>query len=153
MDTFRFERIESVAPALPKFHYELTSSETDAYNCIAWAVGDITQWWWPSPRYACYWPPGVPRDNTLGSVTRIFELHGYSICDHPMAESGFEKVALYEHPLFDVEHVARQLKCGHWPSKIGEWEDIKHESPSALDGDEYGKAVRFMKRPRKDWTT
>jgi len=133
------------------FKFEITSPETDTYNCIAWAVGDVTQWWWPTPKYACYWPPGVPRDNTLPSVTLIFEMHGYAICDNASIEHGFEKVAIYEHDIFGVEHVARQLQCGHWTSKIGEWEDIKHQHPSALDGEEYGKAVRFMKRLRKDW--
>jgi hypothetical protein len=145
------QAIQAAVPGLLTGSHEITSIETDAYNCIAWALHDTKQWWWPTPKYACYWPPGVARDNSRETVIRVFELHGYHSCDGREREEGFEKVALYEHPDFGVEHVARQLRSGFWTSKIGEWEDIEHENASMLEGDEYGYLVCFMKRHRKDW--
>jgi len=147
----RSSRLESVLPAIKDFYYAATSEETDAYNCIAWALNDTRQCWWPTPKYACYWPPGVARDNSQATVIRIFELHGYQVCETPDTELGFEKIAIYEHPAFGVEHVARQLESGRWTSKIGEWEDIEHENPSMLECEDYGRVVRFMRRNRKDW--
>ena len=42
----------------------------------------------------------------------------------------------------------RRLKTdGKWTSKLGDWEDIDHDSLAAVEGVFYGKAVSFMKRP------
>lgn len=147
----RSERLEKLAPLLAASTYALTSKETEDYNCIAWALGDTKQWWWPTPRYACYWPPGVNRDNTLATVRRIFEIHGYRVCENAISEIGFEKVALYEHAVFGIEHVSRQLQTGKWTSKVGELEDIQHSSPLDLEIEDYGVVRMIMKRPRKDW--
>jgi hypothetical protein len=145
----RSGRIENIAPKLATEQYEITSSESDAYNCIGWALYDTRQWWWYTPQYGCYWPPGISRNNNPQAIARIFEIHGYQHCDSPDVESGFEKVALYEHPVYGIEHVTRQLETGRWTSKIGEWEDIEHETAKSLEGIEYGLVAAFMKRPRK----
>lgn len=131
--------------------YEETSDETDAYNCIAWALHDTQQWWWYTPHYGCYWPPGVPRDNRLETVVKIFEIHGYTKCSTDLPETGYEKVAIYEHRDFGVQHAARQLQDGGWTSKLGEWEDIKHRTPQSILCDDYGEVVQIMKRRRKEW--
>jgi hypothetical protein len=60
-------------------------------------------------------------------------------------------VALYRHPEFGIEHVARQLRSGKWTSKLGDWEDIEHDDPYALECEDYGKIAKFMKRRRKEW--
>ena len=44
-------------------------------------------------------------------------------------------------------HAARQLADGWWTSKLGPAEDIRHRTPQALAGDQYGQVVAFMKRP------
>lgn len=36
-------------PGLQAEGFAETSSPTTDYNCIAWAAGDQTQWWWPHP--------------------------------------------------------------------------------------------------------
>ena len=38
---------ESHLPKLADSAYKVTSGETNQYNCIAWAVGDTTEWWSP----------------------------------------------------------------------------------------------------------
>lgn len=131
--------------------YQFTSPETDEYNCIAWAVWDIARWWWPTPRYACYWPPGVPRDSELSSIIHLFENRAFQRCDDSVQEPGWEKVAIYVLPDQGVTHVARQLQAGSWTSKIGEWEDIRHDRLNMLEGEEYGVVAQVMKRRRPEW--
>jgi len=62
-------------------------------------------------------------------------------------EEGFEKIALYT---FGGEptHAAKQLPDGRWKSKLGDWEDIEHNTVKAVEDDSmYGEAVQYMKRP------
>ena len=33
---------------------EIVGKPTHRYNCIAWAFGDDTRWWWPA--YGAFWP-------------------------------------------------------------------------------------------------
>ena len=47
---------------------------------------------------------------------------------------------------FTVTHMARQLASGLWTSKLGELEDIEHETPAELEGDIYGIVVQYMRR-------
>lgn len=96
-----------------------------------------------------YWPPGVARDDSLESWIRVFEIHGYRICENAGLEPDCEKVAIYGRPETNVpEHVARQKKSGVWVSKLGKGADIEHDKLEALNGDLYGVPLRFLKRPR-----
>lgn len=136
-------------PQLKDEDYEQTSDQTDKYNCIAWAFKDTNNWWWPTPRYACYWPPGFERSNDLGVLVKIAEVHGYRECENGDHEPGYEKIALFVGN--GVEHAARQLQSGMWTSKMGECEDIEHKSLAPFEGDDYGKVAKYMRRYRKDW--
>ena len=69
----------------------------------------------------------------------------YEPCDDGALEDGFEKVAIYALS-FTVTHMARQLASGRWTSKLGELEDIEHETPAELEGDIYGIVVQYMRR-------
>jgi len=55
-------------------------------------------------------------------------------------EEGFLKIALYADGN-NFCHVARQLLDGKWTSKLGEWEDIEHNSLHDLCGDFFGKDI------------
>ena len=59
-------------PHLAEQGYDETSPATPLYNCIAWAVGETDAWWWPTPEAVCYWPPGAPREETLGAISPGF---------------------------------------------------------------------------------
>ena len=50
-------------PYLRDRSYRVTSLYDDDYNCIAWAVDDTENWWWPDDD--SYWPEHVDREHTL----------------------------------------------------------------------------------------
>jgi len=60
-------------PNLTTGSYIETSPATSRYNCLAWAVGNATQWWWPDALDIYYWPRGVARSNTLESFIAAYE--------------------------------------------------------------------------------
>ena len=146
---------EGTFPFLVRDRYEKTSEETPdlRYNCAAYAAGDESRWWQPlqpddeEPIWS-FWPAGVPHDGTLGSYIKAFELSGFVLCD-PGKEDGFERIALYAHENGLFTHAARQLPSGRWTSKLGDWEDIEHETPQLLEGGRpaYGFVWHYMKRP------
>ena len=121
--------IDVVFPGLRDSEYRATSPATRDYNCIAWAAGDTRRWWWPNhdaDNDAVYWPPGVPKEETLEAFAAAFATLGHSPCSGEEIEAGFEKIALFakgEAPT----HAARQLPSGRWTSKLGLREDIEHE--------------------------
>jgi len=137
-------RLQSLFPGLNSGNYAETSEETDQYNCIAWAAGSDDAWWEPADPY--YWPDGIPTDDRLENLVKVFEGMGYQICDDGRLEAGFEKIAVYGGGGV-YEHAARQLVNGKWTSKIGGFEDIEHDTVEALEGNEYGKVIHYMRRP------
>ena len=141
------ERIERTFPGLRGRGYQVTSPPDDRYNCIAWAAGDTTDWWWPDEADnpdSAHWPPGVPRMQTLEAFREAFATLGYGVCDHDQLEPGYEKVALFALAAVP-KHAARQLPNGRWTSKLGPMEDIEHALHD-LTGMVYGSVVLVMKR-------
>lgn len=129
-------------PNLTLHNFQPKSQRTGRYNCIAWAMGDDRRWWWPHPR--AFWPPGVPREETLEAFEKAFAKMGFEVCDTSEPEDGYEKVALYA--LDGVpKHGARQLNDGRWTSKLGQDIDIEH-ALGAISGGDYGQAVKFFRR-------
>jgi hypothetical protein len=144
------QEIESTFPVLVDTDYSEQSDETDVYNCIAFALGDLSHWWWPRRGYGIYWPPGFPLSDSADVLIRIFEAHGYSVCDGPNHEIGYEKVAIYCRD-GRFKHAGRQLRSGRWVSKLGESQDIEHGSVTHVEATAYGVAEHFLKRQRADW--
>jgi len=138
--------LDSRFPRLRKEGYKVTSPAAREYNCIAWAFGDISRWWWPDKYLQYYWPPNVRRDETLESFIEAFENIGYEICEKAEREEDFEKISIYTKPDRTLTHAARQLENGKWTSKLGQSEDIEHNFDS-LTGPCYGSAAEIMKRP------
>jgi hypothetical protein len=129
--------------------YRITSPIDKKYNCIAWAAGDTARFWWPTnppvPRY--YWPPSVPREETVAAFVLAFGTVGYEPCADGALEPGFEKIVIYaigQKP----KHAARVVSAVRWSSKMGSDRDIEH-APGALNGQLYGCPVQYMKRPKK----
>ncbi len=141
-------RLEQAFPRLVGSGYQVTSPQADRYNCIAWAAGDPSNWWWPDEAGqpdSSYWPPNVPRAMTLDAFSQAFASLGYAICDDEQPEEGFEKVAVFA--LAGVPtHAARQLPNGRWTSKLGPMEDLEHALHD-LTGMVYGSVALIMKRP------
>ncbi|MBM4056257.1 MAG: hypothetical protein FJ264_16630 [Planctomycetes bacterium] len=144
------EEIEKVFPNLRISGYSITSPATPEYNCIAWAAGETESWWEPDPLSLYYWPSNIPRRYTAEAYIKAYEKIGYSVCNNPADEEGFEKVAIYIDTHGKPTHAARQLSSGNWTSKLGQLEDIEHSKLDDITGLQYGSVGVIMKRPRKE---
>lgn len=142
-------RIDGWFPRLAAGGYHPKSERTTDYNCIAWAAGEDHRRWDPAPGY--YWPPGIERDDRVETLIKVFESLGYVRCPQIDAsatavEPGTAKVAIYA----DIEadawtHAARQLPNGRWTSKLGDFEDIEHDTLEGLEGGVYMNLNCIMK--------
>jgi hypothetical protein len=138
--------LEETFPNLQGKTYAIASPPETRYNCIAWAAGDSENWWWPGPNEKDeYWPPGVPRSESLPCFIDALASLGYSQCETETLEAGSEKVALFADSSNTPKHAARQLPNGRWTSKLGLLEDIEHDLAD-LQGEAYGTVVVIMKR-------
>lgn len=139
---------EEAFPNLRQGSYQITSPYDKRYNCIAYAVGDTSNWWWPLPPDVkeVFWPAGVPRAENLAAFREAFASVGFAECAGEDTEPGFEKIALFANENRFPLHAARQLPSGRWTSKLGEREDMEHALHD-LEGQAYGTVVLVMKRP------
>lgn len=147
---------EEQYPKLNAAGYLVTSKKDKIYNCVAWAAErDQKRWWEPLNEPGCYWPKEVPFNHSFENYVKVFTVLGYSYCDNPSLEDGFEKVALFSDQFGWFMHVSHQLEDGKWTSKLGPDEDIKHTVIGALESNgafpAYGMVTRIMKRRRKIW--
>ena len=130
-------------PNLAAGGYHIKSSETPAYNCIAWTMGDVSRWWWPHPQ--AYWPENCPLEESITAFEAMFVSLGYVRGDGGDFELGKEKIALYAlHG--SPTHAAKQMQDGSWISKIGQHKDIEH-TLRGLEGPRYGQVVSFFVKP------
>lgn len=136
-------------PGLPGCGYTLASPPTRAYNCAAWAAGENARWWWPDALGIWYWPPTVPREETVDAFAAAYGELGYERCADDSFEPGFQKIAIYTEAGIP-QHVARQTKAGKWTSKLGREVDIDHNTLDGLVSPLYGRPTCFLKRPRND---
>jgi hypothetical protein len=146
-----FDELE-IRTLLPDLHggkFKVTSPVDVRYNCIAFAAGDTTKWWWPDPQY--YWPSSIRSENTLEAYIMLFKSLGYEECAGPEVEPGFEKVAIFTGATGKPTHAARQLETGVWASKLGKSFDIQHEleQVGGFKAKSYGRLAAYLKRPTK----
>jgi hypothetical protein len=139
-------RLEDLLPGLRGTEHRITSPPTIVYNCIAWAAGDDTNWWWPGRPDKTFWPTNLPRAETLEAFEALFAHLGFSPSQDESFETGIEKVALFARPDGRPTHAARQIPSGRWTSKLGRMEDIEHDL-RAIEGEVYGTVVRILRRP------
>jgi len=131
-------------PKLTDENHSITSPSTDNYNCVAWAYEISNKRMWPG-HLDYYWPSDVAGVDELRTLIQLYLDAGYAECKNGQREDGFKKVAIYvnqEGP----QHAARQLESGRWTSKLGDFEDIEHDTPEALEGDFYGKVTVFLRK-------
>jgi hypothetical protein len=144
--------LEGHFPELQGKRWEIRSPFERGYNCHAWGVCETRVRWEPTPDD--YWPPGLRTgdisDYNLENFIRAYTRVGFRLCADGKYEFGFQKIAIYcesdgveEWP----QHTARQTCFGHaWLSKLGDHEDIRHESLNDLAGRHYGRVTQYMKR-------
>lgn len=136
---------EDPFPNLTRTNHRAISPATPDYNCIAWAAAQQDRWWWPDPMQTAYWPPGVPRQETLEAFEAAYRTLGFFPCADESVEAGFRKIALYAKAGVPT-HAARQLSDGRWTSKLGDYEDIEHMTLQALEGSLYGTVALLLRR-------
>ncbi len=132
-------------PNLERTEYEVTSQKTVDYNCFAFAAGEEDCRWDPVDPDG-YWPDEVPRELTLDAFIKAYQTLGYEPCNSRELEPGFEKIAIYTYN-GEPQHAARQQIDGMWKSKLGDWEDIKHELEGLENPNFYGVVEQVLKRP------
>jgi hypothetical protein len=132
-------------PDLEFDHPVVTHPADPDYNCVAWAVGVTTDRWWPNESDA-EWPPDVADELTLATMIATLGTFGYVPCDTGVAETGFEKAAVYAKGGVPT-HVAKQLPGGRWSSKLGKDCVVSHATPAGLEGAVYGQVVAYLRRP------
>ncbi|WP_040432987.1 DUF7689 domain-containing protein [Chlorobium ferrooxidans] len=140
--------IEIRFPNLKDTHYEITSTPTYKYNCLAWAAGVNNKIWdyVSLHKNIVYWPRTAQKNYRLETIRKIFYDLGYfEEARNDLFECDYEKVAIYSIDHVYYTHVARQEKTGYWTSKLGKDHDIEH-TLSGLEGIEYGKVVLVLKR-------
>lgn len=142
---------------IPLTNYEVTSIANRKYNCHAWAAETVRINWGYYP--SGFWPSYVASDDfTLSAFIKVFSKERkYEICSDGHIEEGYQKIAFYGFindpkdvkPTTVIEHTARQLIDGRWASKLGECQDIVHNTEFDIEGSGYGRVVQYMKRRRK----
>jgi hypothetical protein len=123
------------------------------YNCWAFAAGEILKRWEPDPGNQYFWPAAAPREYTVHAFMAAYGTIGYEHCQNGSLDRSCEKIAIYATFGGIVTHAARQLPDGRWISKLGDEEDIIHQTPESLSSVVYGQPVQFMKRalPDQGW--
>jgi len=144
----RDAELEYDCPGLVSAGYSIKSPVDPFYNCVAFAIGDVENYWDDVKVKGYYWPPGCSADTVDGWVC-VFRLHGYEECGSESLELDFEKIAIYG-SANNPGHVARQKASGVWVSKMGKGCDIEHSTLSAVECEIMGKIVRIMKRRCRD---
>lgn len=137
-------------PLLAAEGYAEKSPLSPKYNCIAWAAGESHRWWSPQVQY--YWPPGVPRANSIDAYVQAFGTVGFVECDDnerfaPTYEADHVRIALYASSGVP-KHAARQISARLWTSKLGRNVDIEH-TIRGLEGPTYGTVRKILKKPIK----
>jgi hypothetical protein len=135
--------LDQLFPNLASGH-RVTSPIDPLYNCVAWAAGNSTRWWWPDAPGIGYWPPGVPREETITAFVAAFGTLGYQPVGDPSLEPGVGKVAVFAKAGVPT-HACRQLANGKWTSKLGESEDIEHDL-DGVAGAIYGSVAVVLRR-------
>ena len=155
------ERIEEIKKTVinifPKLakdkDFEITSQESQNYNCIAWAYMLTNRWMWPNTGEHVfldgvdYWPSDEILDCDVSHFIKAFELQGYSVCETCKFDPKYRQIALYvKANSTECTHAARELGNGFWTSKLGPYVDIQHGTPYTIENKDYGEVYCFMRK-------
>ena len=146
------ELIKKKWPNLNNDNARTTSEFSWFYNCLGFAVGDEENWWWPTKEEGIYWPKEFPFINSTTNILKMLkEKFNYEKCESGELEEGYVKITIYGiSESYSPKHYAIQTPNGKWKSKLGEKEDIEHDTLEALNGFFYGEPIAFAKRKLSD---
>ena len=137
--------VERDFPAMIGMEYEL-SDEDFNYNCLAYALGDRSNWWEPPKGPGQYWPPGYPNDVSLETVESIIKDHGFTVDSDTTRTPETDAVAIYAEGN-ERTHFAK-FSTGFWSCKLGEGHDVVGVPLEPFEGALYGKLVKVLSRPK-----
>ena len=144
MDLRKWEHLLREAfPNLEKEGFEIVEVPSRRYNCIAYAAGDIANWW--DRQEVGYWSLHATRSDSIESLREIFVGLGFEQCEDSDAEDGYRKIALYEAQGIG-KHAAVQMSSGRWRSKMGQGPVMEYLSLELLSGGMYGIPTTYMRR-------
>ena len=136
--------LEDVFPGLRDQPYQIKSPRDHRYNCIAFAVGITTQYWWPNPAFPdpCddYWPAGVPNEETMEAFIQALATVGFGTAlgvIYAAVEAG-KRVKVY----------ADETRPFLQGSRLTAWELAKENIPVTLITD--SMAGHFLKSGEVD---
>ena len=133
---------ERIRRMFPGDTVQITSAADFAYNCVAYAAGDLEHFW---DDRGGFWPPGTERGSTLGHLATALCLMGFEDCPiDEGVEDEYEKVALFAEENGDWLHACKQLTEGKWSSKWSYFEDFSHTLADMKP--HYGDVVKMMRR-------
>ena len=141
--------IEQLFPGLCGTPWAIKSRKSRRYNCLAWAAREKHRRW--DFGKGAFWPPGVKRASGFAYLVGAFQAEGFSVCDKATCQKydpNCDSIVLYKLNIRGT-HAARLLHNGMWSSKLGDAEDIQHQTPEALTSILYGEPFVYMKRQRK----
>jgi hypothetical protein len=72
---------------------------------------------------------------------------GFELCPEcgPEPEESYDQIVLYAED-GEWRHAAKRLTDGRWSSKLGDLEDVSHDSPGDVCGEFNGEIAYFMRR-------
>jgi hypothetical protein len=123
----------------------LKSKSKLPYNCIAHTLRIYDRWVWPAD-------PG--KDAYVSDFDRLYGSHGYkrmAKMDYRF-NSKLDKIVLYgkkKDGKTVCTHGSRQLADGTWTSKLGQGALIRHKTPGAVSGPDYGKPIAVYVKARR----
>jgi hypothetical protein len=123
--------------------FSITSAETPQYNCVAWALDDMENWWEADEDYL--WLDHLHWDNSLSTMQHFFQHFGFDPIDKPNFNNGIEKIALFSENGINCTHVAKQLPNNIWTSKLGVSHDVTH-TLSAMEKGIYGDVAMILQK-------
>jgi len=137
--------VEQDFPALTGTEYDL-SDEDFNYNCLAYALGDLSNWWEPPKGLGQYWPPGYPNDVSVQTAESIIKDHGFTVDCDAASTPETDAIAIYAEGN-EWTHFAK-FSSGSWSCKLGEGHDVMGVTIEHLEGTLYGRVVKILSRPK-----
>jgi hypothetical protein len=139
--------VEQDFPLLRGTAYDL-SDEDFNYNCLAYALGDKSQWWEPPKGPEQYWPPGFSPDLSVETVVSIIKTHGFIVDSDTVGTPETDAIAIYAEG-DEWTHFAK-FSGGSWSCKLGDGHDVIGVKLENLVGTLYGNVVKVLRRPPKE---
>ena len=93
----------------------------------------------------------------MTAFVKAYEALGFRLAIGDALVEGLGKVALFGIDVPDgatvPTHAALQLETGQWTSKLGDFEDISHDTVDGVSGPIYGKPFFYLERARTSTKT